>query len=767
MEPEGTVGNTVTVKYRFYQNDFHWLTRVRIEAVLAGHSAPTQEISDLSAGQLGSCTVVGTATLADGVTPVEIRERSVEWDTTGLYNAAYTLRVTAWYDDPWDPGGDDIDGNDERNLAVRNLCFGAVTTSANNPDYFLFDPAEGSDYEHPTVTFEIKDEGQVSNEQGPYTYEWAVWAVATNSTDPREDYEACVLGERVGPGQVTAYFNDLAAQTANGQQEMGALATWGSFTFEIWVKEVPTNDERWYRLPQVTWVVDGDLWAASSDEGRIEWRYRYRVTDAGSPQSAPSALTLELYGPDLALMGSAQGPTALGEQHTVTLYTYDEGDYPRAGTYICVIRGADSHGTTGPAPAYRDRQNRRLLAVNGREGQAEYPAAVFSESGVSAEVAGYHRGAQYYDQQQARWIPTPYGIKDPNKANKGWKHWDGDAWQYEEHGREGVKADEAGKVWGALRRVAVFMTNQNSVPQGRGLEFSHLTLPRVAIATDHSDNHALLDRALPITRAFYVSDLPADALSNLTCALILCCHDDWDGAGFDWDTRYSWVPPGGGTPPLAPLIRALSDRGAGWVGGVAGGHLYPGDVAWVSEAFFRLAGFIEGDPNQTQQTMTEALKEAVFSRGSQWSAYQQYPNDGPFVPYAVPWQSGGLVPAQGGLGEQANAELGGLTEPQWVTGQVRIWARVDSVNGPPLSGAVVTIIDEDATESEPATTGTNGTAVVAAQQSAENMPYLVRVDPPTGYRRLGWQQGMPIYWEREVPLEKQSAVTTFLFEEVE
>ncbi len=366
MEPEGTVGNTVPVTYRFYQNDFHWLTRVRIEAAAAGHAGPTQEISDLTAGQLGDSTQVGTTTLADGLTPVEIRERTVEWDTTGLYNDAYTLRVLVWYEDPWDPGGDDIDGNDERNLAVRNLCFGDVTTSAGNPDYFLFDAKEGSGFEHPTITFEFKDEGQTSNAQGPYHYDWTAMVLTTQCEDPETACDAYVTGTATSPGTITVYLNDTAAQTAAGQQRIGELTAehWGTLTFELCVEERETGDYYYYRMPYVMTIASHAINVGSYQGSGPSILADYRIADSENA----SFFQVDGISPDLSVMGSANPGTQAGHQYELEVVC--PLTVMKAATYIGVLRGVDSHGDDGAPRYHREHENKRMLAVNGRQGPA-------------------------------------------------------------------------------------------------------------------------------------------------------------------------------------------------------------------------------------------------------------------------------------------------------------------------------------------------------------------------------------------------------------
>ncbi len=224
----------------------------------------------------------------------------------------------------------------------------------------------------PTITFEFKDEGQTSNEQGPYHYDWTAMVLTTQCEDPETACDAYVTGTATSPGTVTVYLNDTAAQVAAGQQQIGELTTehWGTLTFELCVEERETGDYYYYRMPYVLTIpetVPGTaypghkMYLGSTPGGQPCVVADYYLADSEDA----SWFQVDCLSPDLTVMGTSNpGTEALHHYYhlvvsPVTVF--------KAEPYITVFRGVDSHGDDGDPRAHRERENKRMLPVNDRE----------------------------------------------------------------------------------------------------------------------------------------------------------------------------------------------------------------------------------------------------------------------------------------------------------------------------------------------------------------------------------------------------------------
>ncbi|MBI2297870.1 MAG: hypothetical protein HYU66_02760 [Armatimonadetes bacterium] len=457
---------------------------------------------------------------------------------------------------------------------------------------------------------------------------------------------------------------------------------------------------------------------------------------------------VDLVGPDLQPLAHVTGlPTALATLHgNNVLYTCPVGQR-QFGTYIAVLSAADRHGddpmdpaSPGTARLYREHEGKRMLAVNDRADEGPHPAACFSESGNEVTIEELLRNGWWWDEYN-RPVAFSYGLRWPS----GWRYWGPPAegmpsdWvevpmAVDTRGTYDVRLAKAQQVWGAFQRVSVLYTNQQSVPQS-----SALNLGDISISADHTRDRECLDRATPITRGFYFSDLPDGALDQLHCALVLCCHDDWTPpAGFD---RSTWTPLRD-VQPYSPLMNAIQDKGAQWVGGVVGGHLFAGDVQAVSREFFSTAKgqVFSHDGRAFLPTLSDALWLAVINRDS-WDAqtYPGYADDGPFVPYALPWQHEAdpgesavavrLAPSVPPDEDRLKA-LGQLESPQWIHGHLRVRAVVQHADAAqtPLGGATASATVGGVEYA--ALSDQDGWAVFEPAFSAELNSYTVTVTPP-------------------------------------
>lgn len=306
------------------------------------------------------------------------------------HNGAHTLILLKVNGAPatqltFDPVGDGNAPDYKRTVAnkginVQNLTITGVKTSNGTADYFKFDPAStDTSLLQPTVTFAISDAGD------PHRYRWRVRARSTDKATWGDNFSEgfLITGETDGPGVVLARFND---STADNQDQDAPLTEWGTYTFDVSVDEIDANGNvvgdvtQSYRSPYlyIPYTMPGQIDPATGAalsghylsigtdaNGNEPTQIGYYLRDdarAGTTGAAASDLKVQLLPPSLGSAIATASPdktlnTAFLDK---PLYTFVAGSREE-GTYISVMTGADNH-----AVEYRDHQNHRMLAKNGR-----------------------------------------------------------------------------------------------------------------------------------------------------------------------------------------------------------------------------------------------------------------------------------------------------------------------------------------------------------------------------------------------------------------
>jgi hypothetical protein len=155
-------------------------------------------------------------------------------------------------------------------------------------------------------------------------------------------------------------------------------------------------------------------------------------------------------------------------------------------------------------------------------------------------------------------------------------------------------------------------------------------------------------------KVFYISDLPGGALSQLRCALVLCCHKETK------KLEENESP--------SPLVDAIESKGAMYAGAIVGGKIHPEDVAPIANIFWSLAtGNVPQQGDRQLLPPAQALQEA-YKRYGNWN-FRENRVEGKNLQFAAysRVKSGKenelLVPAAGGPDEEALKALGNLPEP--------------------------------------------------------------------------------------------------------
>ncbi|MBI2297619.1 MAG: hypothetical protein HYU66_01480 [Armatimonadetes bacterium] len=188
-------------------------------------------------------------------------------------------------------------------------------------------------------------------------------------------------------GEVTAVVNDATVQ---GQEQNVLLADWGTYTYEICVSELgppemPMGgpdpvvvDDYYAKWPYYTTIPKGTGGVGHGyfwDWTGTHWKptAHYFVDDASTPATE---IHIDLIDPKLALLRRTDGlPTDIDTFHEgISLGEYRQ-DEIYLKPYIGVFCGVDGHGNDPPGQNwhpryYREREDKRIIAVNDRPAPA-------------------------------------------------------------------------------------------------------------------------------------------------------------------------------------------------------------------------------------------------------------------------------------------------------------------------------------------------------------------------------------------------------------
>jgi len=366
------------------------------------------------------------------------------WSTTGYYgsgglsNGPVTIGAAGGFTDCWpdddhepdagtppandtepgSPGGGGIGAN-VQNLVITDMNTSAGVTGEPNQDYFLLDATPGSDYPQPWVDFTIADAGRTSDDQGnTYRYHWWVLMLDTRYTKgfinnlPTQgaQWSGWVDGEQTGTGPVHVPI----PLTGWGEPiyKDGTLTyrpAKGSYTFEIVVQEVQTGDQYWAKWPYRTTVpssVPGTSTPGDNLDFDMPTDTSYALTFShyleDDTNQEPSTLRIHAIRPDLTRIGNVPADKTLNILHGPAQIASFASNDLRDGDYIGILVGEDSHGADVPYSSplaqpgwYRERANKRLLAVNAREPRPQASLYDWTGSAKSSAVSDLLRQRLY------------------------------------------------------------------------------------------------------------------------------------------------------------------------------------------------------------------------------------------------------------------------------------------------------------------------------------------------------------------------------------
>ena len=292
-------------------------------------------------------------------------------------------------------GGDAKKAGPTRSGAeVGNLVINGVSTDTGTSDYFKFDPdADDSPLKNPTISFVI-------NDADPHCYRWTVKVKDTRTAIYID--AATVKGTGFGAGEISFQLNkeallandsDALPNTSGAMGQDTKLTAWGTYSFDIFVKEFRNNEEAYvdgqnnidyqaFRSPYKL-EIPGTYTVQNIDEGGVVnepgheffWesdgetycnaRVKYYLTDKDNVDA--SSVKIDLLSPELTTLNSLSNlPPTINAPHPAKgqdaylLYSFPQGITP--GDYIAVFSATDSHKTLN-----RDHENHSMLAVNQRD----------------------------------------------------------------------------------------------------------------------------------------------------------------------------------------------------------------------------------------------------------------------------------------------------------------------------------------------------------------------------------------------------------------
>ncbi len=340
--------------------------------------------------------------------------------------------------------GDESAKVEDKKTTVGNLVIKSVSTSNGTSDYFKFDAdSDDGSLTNPTITFEIEDSGD------KHRYQWWLWAKPTHD----EPNSVAFTGIMPSDGSKTITIN---AANPQGYKQDHLLTQWGTYTFDLRVKEVKMDSELGVGEPlvdlrsrelsfaqhSIDFVVDG---AEGSETTKAQ--VNYLLQDKQGVNGTETQV--DLLNPNF----QSRASVAPGAQHQflyekVDLHTFDSSDFSvdSSGNRWIVIFGAED----GHANDYRDHQNKRVAVVNKGEPRvfhieedwmklngktyhslASYPilAKVYARAGwivQSSGVAGEHDVVNLDDPMNSSQTGSP---EEPNNQ------WNRRAfsWQYFDH----------------------------------------------------------------------------------------------------------------------------------------------------------------------------------------------------------------------------------------------------------------------------------------------------------------------------------------------